>query len=241
MRFRNFGGISKYGLEPQFFPGVAELQKYGPAEAQESAATSINVQIKQQIRQLINQILQRNPDSAGEAQNVYNDLLEVDSWVRSSNSMFKEAPMVPPHRKAHELVATILTQTPEPAPPPPPPKKEIPKEETEDEAGGGGSSAQPAPAPASDILGPLKERLAQLQAIVAQRKTLQSKYKEQLAKEAKYTRDTQQNRPKGSGYVTESEQAMGAQTGYGEFSLPNSKLLLAGSTLVLVWYLLKCK
>lgn len=238
MRYREFGalsGNSRYGLEPQFFPGVLELQKYGPAEAQESAATSINVQIKQQIRQVINEIMNRSQDAAAEAQNIYNDLLSVDSGVRGGPYIFKEAPMVPPHRKAHELVLMVLAQTPmpKPAPAPAPTKDE---EDEEEES----SSQTPTPAPQPD-LSPLKDRIAQLQAIIAQKKAIQGSYKEQLAKEAKYTFNAEQKKPKGAAYATESEKIMGASTGYGEFSFSNRKLLVCGLILGSVWFLLKCK
>jgi len=100
---------SEYDLVPQFFPGIDELQQFGPAEAQESNAQRINYEIRKGIEAAIAQMVQiGDQSSAEEARRVYQDLMKLDGWVKSLNPPFKEAPMVPPHRTAENLVNTIL-------------------------------------------------------------------------------------------------------------------------------------
>lgn len=111
---------SEYDLVPQFFPGIDELQQFGPAEAQESNAQRINYEIRKGIETAIAQMVQiGDQSSAEEARRVYQDLMKLDGWVKSLNPPFKEAPMVPPHRTAENLVNTILADAKASQPTPP--------------------------------------------------------------------------------------------------------------------------
>jgi len=47
----------------------------------------------------------------GDAEAIYNELLAVDNSVKTGNMPFKEAPMVPSHRKAAQLIADYAYPT----------------------------------------------------------------------------------------------------------------------------------
>lgn len=109
---------SPHSLIPQFYPGIPELAQYGDANSQENAARQINAQVKSSIQAQIVELQQRSSMAAKEAQAVLDDLMILDNWVRSVKPPYPEAPLVPPHRRAAQLVQDILDVTPKPAPQP---------------------------------------------------------------------------------------------------------------------------
>lgn len=124
----NFGGgfyscynnqcppASTYGFGAQFYPGIAELNQYGGADAQESNAARINNEIKTKIQASLNSATQIGDQAAmTELGNIQKELLALDSWIRGINPPFKDAPLVPAHRQAEQLAAAVVIKAP-PAP-----------------------------------------------------------------------------------------------------------------------------
>lgn len=111
---------SKYGLYLQTFPGIQELQQYGGAEEQEAQAGKINASIRQEIQSSLSQAQSNGWSTvAAEIQAVWAELSALKQQG-DSLSPFKEAPQVPGHRMAQDLVKQAISKAPPPSAAPAP-------------------------------------------------------------------------------------------------------------------------